>query len=92
MRRLHKNFPDQELMLSEDVTVMMAIGLPIKHFESLFCRQTEWVLMLYSKLGSNQSSSLLSGGSIIVLKYSLTASVVKLFRMNRKLARLILVI
>ena len=33
---LHKIFPTQELMLSKDVTMMMAIGLPIKHFESLF--------------------------------------------------------
>ena len=31
-----KIFPTQELMLSEDVTVMMAIGLSIKYFESLF--------------------------------------------------------
>ena len=33
---LHKIFTTQELMLSEDVTVMMAVGLSIKHFESLF--------------------------------------------------------
>ena len=33
---LHKIFPTQELMLSEDITVMMAVGLSVKHFESLF--------------------------------------------------------
>ena len=33
---LHKTSPTQELMLSEDVTVVMAVGLSVNHFESLF--------------------------------------------------------
>jgi hypothetical protein len=49
---VHRIFPTQELILAEDVTMMVALGLSRNQFKSLFV-DIEWVLILYSKLGPN---------------------------------------